>query len=177
MSYSLTELNRGWMDGTAVTTSPHNQRVEFLDALAALMGCKVKLGGVLPDGRRPDVLRMDVRRGVLFIGDAKDTESPGCRATQVRLLRYLDWLRAHVARTERRGVFALCFGKEADADRWVETVLLLCHLVALDCSEYSVKRFEPGLLVAAFVCQGLPSDSWALPGDTRRDGARRSRLL
>src|SRR5206468_314859 len=92
--------------------STHDRRVEFLGTLATLMGCTETFGGVFPDGRRPDVLRADSKLTVLFVGDAKNTESPGNLETQARLLRYLRWLAAFVDRGAGIGIFALCFGRE-----------------------------------------------------------------
>lgn len=124
----------------------HERKVEFLDTLAVLMGCEEKMGGTLPDGRRPDVLRLDSRRWILFIGDAKHSESPGDRETQARLLRYVRWLSAHLT-NGGSGVFAVCFGKDADADAWVATLAMLGHEAGIEPSKRGVERFEPGLTV------------------------------
>lgn len=97
----------------------HDDKVRFLDSLAVLMGCKESLGGQLPYGERPDVLRTDRKQGVLFIGDGKNTESPKCIDTQLRLLRYLKWLSAHVSDKDRIGMFSICFGRKADSEGWV----------------------------------------------------------
>ncbi len=96
-------------------TSAHDQKVTFLDTLAVLLGCTEGVGGEFPDGRRPDVLRIDADRGVLFIGDAKETESPGCQASLARLLSYLRWLPAQVVGRGGLGIFAICFGRYGDA--------------------------------------------------------------
>lgn len=129
----------------------HDLRVRFLDTLAVLVGYKESLGGQLPDGLRPDVLRYDSRKGRLFVGDAKNTESPGCLETQVRLLRYLRWLYAHSCSGERSGVFAICFGKSSDARGWVNTVSLLGREAGICFTEYEVERFTQGMLVAWFL--------------------------
>ena len=125
----------------------HESRVEFLDALAVLMGCEGALGGELPDGRRPDVLRFDQGRRVLFVGDAKHSESPGNRETQARLHRYLKWMSSHVG-SGGDGIFAVCFGRESDTDAWVETLVMLTHEVGLVRAEGGVERFEQELTVA-----------------------------
>lgn len=133
-------------DPVPVGRQAHEYRVEFLDALAVLMGCEGALGGELPDGRRPDVLRFDQGRRVLFVGDAKHSESPGNKETQARLQRYLGWMSSHVG-SGGGGVFAVCFGRGSDTDAWVETLAMLAHEVGLERAEDGVERFEPGLTV------------------------------
>lgn len=132
----------------------HDDKVRFLDSLAVLMGCKESLGGQLPYGERPDVLRTDRKHGVLFIGDGKNTESPGYTDTQVRLLRYFRWLSAHVSSNkERIGIFSICFGKVYDSDGWVEAISMLAHEAGLSCQEYGIETFGLGLNVVWFVYQ------------------------
>lgn len=64
----------------------HESRVCDLETLAALAGYTepVAFGWRL----RPDVVRACPCNGALFIGDAKDTETPGCAATRARLRWY-----------------------------------------------------------------------------------------
>jgi len=81
----------------------HERRRGWLDAIAILEGFTLGLP-VLPDGSIPDVLRVDPRRRWLFIGEAKDTESPRSAYTGARLHRYATWLAAN------GGVFAVCHG-------------------------------------------------------------------
>lgn len=131
--------------------SVHNDKVRFLDALAVLMGCKEAIGGALPYGEHPDVVRVDSKHGILFIGDGKNTESPGCTDTRLRLLRYLRWLAAHVSDRDRSGIFSICFGRKADSEGWLETVGILAHEAGLPCPEYGVTSFGPGLNVVWFV--------------------------
>jgi len=135
----------GDTDSTAGPQATHERKVEFLDALAILMGCEETMGGALPDGRRPDVLRLDSRRRILFFGDAKHSESPGDTETQARLMGYVRWLSAHIG-SGGTGVFAVCFAKDADA--WVATLAMLWHEAGLVPSKRGVERFEPGLTVA-----------------------------
>lgn len=132
----------------------HDQRVQFLDALATLMGCRESLGGSLPDGLRPDVLRLDSKREVLFVGDAKDTETPGCLETQVRLQKYLRWVSVHVKNRKGIGIFALAFGRRSEADLWVKTISTLGYEAGLAFSDYGVEPFGPGLVVAWFLSSG-----------------------
>lgn len=67
----------------------HESRVDCLRTLATLAGCAGGFGGRLPDGARPDVVRYAADRRLLFVADAKDTESPGCAATRMRLAAYV----------------------------------------------------------------------------------------
>lgn len=94
----------------------HEERRRVLDALAILGGCREPLLPFLPDGRRPDVLRFDAERRHLFVGDAKDTETPGCGDTRERLLHYASWLRANGV-AAGSGTLALCHPPD-DAGRW-----------------------------------------------------------
>ena len=141
-------------------STEHDRKAKFLDTLATLIGCRETVGGWLPDGRRPDVLRLDSKRSVLFIGEAKDTESPGFRATQARLQRYLSWLSAHVARVKGMGIFAVCFRRESDSRNWVETVLYLGHEVDLYYTDYGLERFGSGFLIAWFISGTPVIDKW-----------------
>jgi len=83
-------------------TAEHERRREALATMAVLAGCEMLLEG-LPDGSLPDVLRWRACDGLLFIGEAKDTESPNCQATQLRLHGYACWLRSQ----SRPGVLAV----------------------------------------------------------------------
>lgn len=130
----------------------HDDKVRFLDSLAVLMGCKEAISCGLPYGEHPDVVRVDSKQGVLFIGDGKNTESPAYKDTQVRLLRYFRWLSAHVSSNkERTGIFSICFGKVSDSDGWVEAILMLAHEAGLSYQEYGIETFGPGLNVVWFV--------------------------
>ncbi len=137
--------------GGAPQLATHEQRVAFLGTLADLMGCNEVFGGEFPDGRRPDVLRTDSRLSVLFVGDAKHTESPGNLETQIRLQTYMRWLAAFVERGAGIGIFALCFGKEAHTYGWQSTISLLAREVGLEPSEQGVERFDHQLIVVWYV--------------------------
>lgn len=142
---SWSTLRSGIVGGSRLAS--HNARVEFLNSLATLMGCTQSLGGQLPDGRRPDVLRIDSERGVLFIGDGKHTETPHCVATQARLLGYLRWLKGHVQRPGSTGIFAICFGNPLDADGWAHTLSTLAHEANLPVGRQGFERFDHRLFV------------------------------
>jgi hypothetical protein len=58
-----------------------------LETLATLAGFVAPLP--LAWRLRPDVARICSRSGAVFLGDAKDTETPGCEATRSRLRWYL----------------------------------------------------------------------------------------
>lgn len=131
--------------------STHDSRVEFLDTLAVLLRCTESVGSQLPDGCRPDVLRMDIDRNILFIGDAKVTELPGCKQSQVRLLRYLRWLSAHIDRPTAFGLFAICFGRMIDAEGWLSTISCLAREISLSTTEKGVVKFDHHLFVAWFL--------------------------
>jgi hypothetical protein len=124
--------------------------VEFLDVLAVLVGCEEVLGGSLPDGRRPDVLRADSRRRALFVGDAKHSESPGNRETQARLLGYFRWLSSHFE-GGGLGIYAVCFGRKSDTSAWVETLAMLGYEVGLGYMRRGVERFGPRLVVVWYM--------------------------
>jgi hypothetical protein len=125
----------------------HDERVEFLVALAALLGCNLSLDTSLPDGCRPDVLRLDTHRHLLFFGDGKDTESPGCTATQARLYHYLLWMRSFVRDRDRIAIFAICFG-DSGATQWVEVLCALAAEAGLSLSASGTTDFAPGRIVA-----------------------------
>lgn len=79
-------------------TSAHESRVAELETLAALAGFVGLV--VLPWRLRPDVVRICPGNGALFLGDAKHTETAGCRATRARLRWYgLIALSLHARRT------------------------------------------------------------------------------
>ena len=139
------------IEGHKGDLAEHNSRVLFLDTLALLLGCKGSIGGMLPDGRHPDVLRIDKKREILFIGEAKNTETPGFKETQMRLLEYLRWLASHVTKEDRIGLFAICFGEKADSAGWEQTVLMLAREISLVCSGHDIASFSSKLNVVWFI--------------------------
>ena len=68
----------------------HEGRRTLLQTAARAAGYHLELA--LPDGTYPDVLRLHVRHGGLFIGEAKHTERPSDVRSVDRLAHYLDWL-------------------------------------------------------------------------------------
>lgn len=65
----------------------HESRVRDLETLATLAGFAAPLAFAWR--LRPDVARVCPRSGAVFLGDAKDTETPGCDATRARLRWYV----------------------------------------------------------------------------------------
>jgi hypothetical protein len=77
-------------------SAAHELRVVDLTTMAVLAGFDVAVD-VLPDGSRPDVLRASTtRRTVVFLGDAKSSETPGNLDTAQRLRRYMLFASAYV---------------------------------------------------------------------------------
>lgn len=130
------------------TQSPHKQRQEFLDCLAILTGFNVEVTTGFPDGRHPDVLRIDQIRQRLFIGDAKDSESPGCLNTQARLLAYFRWLATHVVGRGGQGVVAICFGNVGHTKGWIVTLETLAKEAGLGHMVSGADNFGRGFVVA-----------------------------
>ena len=126
----------------------HERRVGLLEDLAALLGCHEGMGGQFPTGERPDVLRVCVERRMLFVGEAKDSEAPGCSATQVRLQRYLNWCRPWASRGTC--VVALCFGDSSQRLRWVQIVNDLVVEADMDLPKVELTKIGSGLFVASF---------------------------
>jgi hypothetical protein len=131
--------------------SVHDFGAKFLEALAILLNCNESIGAQLPDGCCPDVLRVNTRNNVLFVGDAKVNESPGCRQTQARLLRYFSWLSAYIRRPGALGLFAICFHNRLDENGWLRMVELLSNEVGLTSGKGGVVKFDSHLFVAWFL--------------------------
>lgn len=92
-----------------------------LDAIAILSGFKVPGTGGLPDGCRPDVLRLTVDSKRLFIGDAKATETPGNSESFLRLHAYSRWA-AGVCAGGGAVVVMLCTPTVSSAYGWGQTL-------------------------------------------------------
>lgn len=129
----------------------HEDLVDFLDSLAVLSGCKVRIGYELPDGLRPDVMRIDTTHDVLFIGDAKNTESPGCSATKSRLKEYIRWLAVQIKWRRGTGLFAICHARFTDGAGWERTVLQLARHEGLILASSKIEIFEPTNRVQLFI--------------------------
>lgn len=91
----------------------HEPRVSELETLAALAGYTEPTA--LAWRLRPDVVLACPRNGALFLGDAKDTEAPGCMETRARLR----WYCIGVASCTRPTVvLALAVSTEAPVRAW-----------------------------------------------------------
>ena len=73
-----------------VPSRTHEGRRVLLETIADAAGYRLAMS--LPDGRRPDVLRLHVDRIGLFLGEAKHTERPYDLDSVDRLRHYLGWL-------------------------------------------------------------------------------------
>lgn len=108
----------------------HEHRRSVLDNIAVLAGYAESPGQQLPDGVRPDVIRINASRRMMFMGDAKHSETPGCTATEERLLSYFRWARAFVL-SGGTLVFAVCYGRLSDSAGWLRLLCRLCEEVEL----------------------------------------------
>jgi hypothetical protein len=132
-------------------TPTHDDRAAALDSLAVLMGFTTRLP-YLPDGHQPDVLRLSIASRGLFIGDAKDTESPGNSATAARLSRYVDWAAVHARRFDGPTLLMLCFGVRQHAVGWLALVADLIRSRALE-PKFGVEDLGGSFLVAWFIVE------------------------
>lgn len=133
----------------------HECLAGFLDALAVLAGCTESIGGQLPNGLRPDVIRIDSRRDVLFVGDAKNTESPNCKSTRFRLGQYIGWLAIQVRSRKGIGLFAICHSHHADGEAWARTVSELAREEGINSDLIKSAVFDTSYSVQLFVFNGI----------------------
>lgn len=129
----------------------HQARAEFLENLAVLFGCPHDVHGGFADGTRPDVLRSDAPKAVLFVGEAKDSESPGTTATQIRLLGYMRWIKAFLRRSEQKAMLAVCFGTAAHTKKWQDNLAFLIREADLVPLESGFERFDRTARVVWYV--------------------------
>ncbi len=131
----------------------HNKREDFLNNLAIILGCYESFGSELPDGKRPDVIRFNSSKRILFIGDAKHTETPNNGACRKRLMNYLLWFSSHLSKVGRVGIFAICFGNRSDLIGWIETIKILAQLAGIVISELYFEEFDHRTKLLWFVCR------------------------
>lgn len=94
----------------------HEERVKLLDQLAHLAGCTVAWPA--GSGLSPDVFLASPSRRLVFLGEAKRSETPGNSSTERRLRRYLRVMR----RLQRAGFgarVAIC-ADPLEAVRWTK---------------------------------------------------------
>jgi len=104
----------------------------------------------IPDQCRPDVIRVSRRRMLLFIGDAKNSETPGNRETQRRLFAYFRWIAAFLHR-KGSAVFVVGFVHRADTAGWVNTTLMLNNELSMAMPYYDVSVFPGDVTLVRFV--------------------------
>jgi hypothetical protein len=117
-----------------------------LDLIASLAGFAERLDR-LPDGARPDVLRVSVRSGRLFIGEAKETERPSDPGVIRRLQGYMAWFRNNAVSHGAGGVLALCVGCDVDACEWGTLLEELARKAGLSSVRAAVRALDPDMLV------------------------------
>jgi hypothetical protein len=150
----------------------HERRRHLLDDMASLMAFPPATDPMLalPDGSIPDVLRIDIYRRRLFIGDAKDVETPGNTATRRRLSHYVLWACA----ATRKGfdvVVAICHGRQWEALDWARTLNTLARSAGVevdvrvlpldaDCliTSFRLAPTGPGKAMPAFLAKGTPAN-------------------
>lgn len=125
-------------------TSKHEARRDLLEAIAILAGYTLQVPAGLLGGREPDVVRFHPRHRSLFIGEAKDTESPLTTSSRIRLLVYMRWFAAEVTRNGSDGLFMLCVGSGMQAQQWCIGLSSLACEVGLGRVEVIVEYFGGG---------------------------------
>ena len=83
-------MSGGFDRPVTVPSRAHEMRCVLLETIADAAGYRLTMP--LPDGRRPDVLRVHLDRARLFLGEAKHTEAPDDFKSIDRLRHYLGWL-------------------------------------------------------------------------------------
>ena len=116
--------------GRPATTPSHSHEARrvLLQTIADAAGYRLEM--LLPDGRRPDVLRIHVDRPGLFLGEAKHTEGPSDLYSVDRLRCYLDWLLPLYQR-DVGSVLAVAHPRSLGR-AWRDRVAWLCQDVPID---------------------------------------------
>lgn len=123
-------------------SAAHEARRDVLHTVSTLAGYTLELPMTLPDGSRPDVLRLSMTLDGLFIGEAKETESAQMVATQARLARYMDWLAA-ANEFYRHNVIAVSYRRFIDRHSWeacLQNLALDTGLVIGGLNSFSVSH-------------------------------------
>lgn len=123
------------MDGTLARTglnpSPaHEKRRLLLETVAMAAGFRLQL--TLPDGKRPDVLRLHVHGSSVFLGEAKHTEGPDDPRSCDRLHHYVD--RLNRFREQQGSVLLAVAHPRGLRGRWRNRVAWLCEEFGLEKS-------------------------------------------
>lgn len=109
-------------------TLAHEARRDELELLATLAGIHVPT--YLGIGLEPDVTRIDPRRRILFVGDAKETETPSSLSTRRRLARYAEAARP-AAFSQAAVVFAIAHPSPPAGRRWSRLLLEVLEAAGL----------------------------------------------
>jgi hypothetical protein len=124
----------------------HEERVGFLRGLAELIGCDRCLNGKRFLGEeRPDVLAVDRSSKILFLGDAKATETPGNIATLARLTSYLRAL--SFTSDFDSVVVALCFGRSSEASAWNQNLKMVARESGITFRRSGHTQFQKGYVL------------------------------
>ena len=137
--------------GLTMPSRSHEVRRVLLQTIAEVAG--YRLGLTLPNGRRPDVLRLHVNRPALFLGEAKHTEGPSNVCSIDRLRAYLDCLHPF-CRRDVGSLLAIAHPRGLER-AWRDRVDWLCQDVLIDGFVRS-KNVTPTTTVT-FVTFGLGS--------------------
>lgn len=126
------------------TFEEHERLVSFLDTMAVMLGCAQTLESQLPDTRRPDVIRFNVKNKILFIGDAKNTELPNSTHTRERLNNYVRWTSSFILTNiiGKQVVFGICHNKSDNAYIWLSLLLDLFTTSNILPLKYGVEKFD-----------------------------------
>ena len=146
--------------------SIHDKRVTLLEVLADLIGCHEHIVPGFPDGTRPDVLRKNSSSGLLFIADAKNTETPGNTDTQVRLAKYLRWVATHVNSGKGSAIFSICFRRASDGPHWHKTLMRLATDNLSSFRILKLGRFDTGYHVSGIIVESNPQSHSLTKGST-----------
>lgn len=137
--------------------SCHENRVDLLFGLACLLGC-VRRQRLLSDGTIPDVVAGNVGGTVLFIGDAKYSETPSDVNCKTRIYRYLRVTGERLRGSVKFAIFALCYGNSYHASGWSEMIIAAAREFHIAIISSSVDTFPPNSHVMIFVlgCEDSP---------------------
>lgn len=136
--------------------SIHDKRVRFLEVLADLIGCHEHIVPGFPDGTMPDVLRKNSRGGMLFVADAKNTETPGNIDTQVRLSNYIRWVAMHVNSGKGSAIFLICFRRASDGPHWHKTLMRFATDNLSSFRMLKLGSFDTGYHLSGIVVESNP---------------------
>lgn len=128
----------------------HELRVRELESLATLSGITgaVQLGLLA----EPDVVRVDLGRRLLFVGDAKETETPGNRRTRSRLASYVREADLVLAKGGTC-VIAIAHPVPSSARRWANLLNGILEGAGLPASSVTSCTIDSTITVTAAVAR------------------------